>query len=102
MPEEQTMLTTLTVGSLVRRRYQVRSVLASGSAGTVYLIKDQQTKNIKYQIFALNEIVGLDQQARYHLTVGSMTLRQLRHPALPVVHSIFNDDKRGCVYVVMD
>jgi len=102
MPEEQTMLTTLPVGSLVRRRYQVRSVLASGSAGTVYLIKDQQTKNIKYQLFALKEIVGLDQQARYHLTVGSMTLRQLRHPALPVVHSIFNDDKRGCVYVVMD
>jgi serine/threonine protein kinase len=102
MPEEQTTLTALPVGSLVRRRYQVRSVLASGSAGTVYLIKDQQTKNIKYQLFALKEIVGLDQQARYHLTVGGMTLRQLRHPALPVVHSIFNDDKRGCVYVVMD
>jgi serine/threonine protein kinase len=102
MPEEQTTLTTLPVGSLVRRRYQIRSVLASGSTGTVYLAKDQQTKNIKYQLFAIKEITGLDQQARYHLTVGSMTLRLLRHPALPVVHTIFNDDKRGCVYVVMD
>jgi serine/threonine protein kinase len=102
MPEEQTTLTTLPVGSLVRGRYQIRRVLASGSAGTVYLVKDQQTKNIKYQLFALKEIVGLDQQARYHLTVGSMTLRQLRHSALPAVHTIFNDDKRGCVYVVMD
>lgn len=102
MTEEQTTLTTLPVGSLVRRRYQVRSVLASGSTGKIYLIKDQQTKSIKYQLFALKEIIGLDQQARYHLTVGSMNLRLLRHPALPVVHTIFNDDKRGCVYVVMD
>ncbi len=102
MPEEQNTLTTLPMGTLVRRRYQIRSVLASGSAGTVYLVKDQQTKNIRYQLFALKEITGLDQQTRYHLTVSSMTLRQLRHPALPVVHSIFNDDKRGCVYIVMD
>lgn len=102
MPEEQNTLTTLPVGTIVRRRYQIRSVLASGGTGTVYLVKDQQTKNIRYQLFALKEIAGLDQQTRYHLTVSSMTLRQLRHPALPVVHSIFNDDKRGCVYVVVD
>ena len=102
MSEEQTILTTLPVGALVRRRYQIRGVLASGSTGTVYLVKDQQAKNIRYQLFALKEVAGLDQQARYHLTVGSVTLRQLRYPALPAVHSIFNDDKRGCIYVVMD
>lgn len=102
MPEEQIPLTTLPVGTLVRKRYLVRSVLGSGRSGTIYLVKDQQAKNSKHPFFALKEIAGLDQQARYHLTVGSLTLRQLRHPVLPVVHSLFNDDKRGCLYVVMD
>lgn len=102
MPEEQITLPALPVAALVRKRYQIRHVLASGSSGAIYLVKDQQAKNIRHQFFALKEIAGLDQQARYRLTVGSVALRQLRHPALPVIHAIFNDDKRGCVYIVMD
>jgi serine/threonine-protein kinase len=102
MPEEQTPLTTLPVGTLLRKRYLVRNVLRAGRSGTIYLGKDQQEKSARHQLVALKEIAGLDQQTRYHLTVGSLTLRQLRHPALPVVRALFNDDKRGCVYVVMD
>ncbi|HEY1354119.1 MAG TPA: protein kinase [Ktedonobacteraceae bacterium] len=102
MPEEQTPLTTLPPGTLLRKRYLVRNVLRAGRSGTIYLVKDQQEKNSRHQLFALKEIAGLDQQTRYHLTVGSLTLRHLRHPALPAVHSLFNDDKRGCVYAVMD
>lgn len=102
MSEEQIALPTLPVGTLLRKRYQIRRMLASGRNGTIYLVKDQQAKTSTYQLFALKEIAGLDQQARYHLTVSSLPLRQLKHPVLPVVHTLFNDDKRGCVYVVMD
>ena len=99
MPEVQT---SLPVGTLLRERYLIKNVLGAGVAGTVYLAKDQQAKNIKYQLFALKEISGLDQQARYQFTFNGTALRQLQHPALPHIHHIFNDDKRGYVYLVMD
>jgi serine/threonine protein kinase len=99
MPELQT---SLPLGTLLRERYLIKSVLGAGIAGTVYLAKDQQAKNIKYQLFALKEISGLDQQARYQFTFNGTALRQLQHPALPHIHHIFNDDKRGYVYLVMD
>jgi eukaryotic-like serine/threonine-protein kinase len=99
MPEVHT---NLPVGTLLRERYLIKNVLGSGIAGTVYLAKDQQAKNIKYQLFALKEIGGLDQQDRYQLTFNGAALRQLQHPALPHIHHIFNDDRRGYVYLVMD
>ena len=43
-----------------------------------------------------------DQQARYHFTIGGTPLRQLQYPTLPRIDALFNDDKRGCVYVVME
>lgn len=99
MPELQT---SLPFGTLLRERYLIKSVLGAGIAGTVYLARDQQAKNIKYQLFALKEVSGLDQQARYQFTFNGTALRQLQHPALPHIHHIFNDDKRGYVYLVMD
>jgi hypothetical protein len=102
MSEEQTTVTTLPMGTLLRKRYQIRSVLGVGRSGTIYLAKDQQARDAKGSLCVLKEIAGLDQQARYHLTVSSLALRQMGHPALPVVHSLFNDDRRGCVYLVMD
>lgn len=102
MSEEQNTLATLPMGTLLRKRYQIRSVLATGKSGIMYLAKDQQARDPKRPLCVLKEIAGLDQQARYQLTVSSQALRQLGHPALPVVHALLNDDKRGCVYIVMD
>lgn len=99
MLQEQAILT---VGTLVRGRYQVKSVLGSGGTGTVYLVKDQQDQNPKYTLLVLKEFTGLAQQARYEFTFHGTILRQLQHPVLPRIHTIFNDDKRGCVYLVMD
>jgi serine/threonine protein kinase len=90
------------MGTLLRKRYQIRSVLGMGRSGTTYLVKDLQATDPRRPLYLLKEIAGLDQQARYHLTVSSLTLRQLKHPALPITHALFNDDMRGCVYVVTD
>jgi eukaryotic-like serine/threonine-protein kinase len=94
--------TLLTVGTLLRERYLIKSVLGSGSVGTTYLVKDQQVRSIKYSLFILKEIAGLDQAARYQFTFSGATLRQIQHQALPHIYAIFNDDKRGCIYLVMD
>ena len=99
MVEEQAILS---VGSLVRGRYVIKSVLDSGSTGAVYLVKDQKDQEPQYHFLVLKEIRVPDQQARYHFTIGGTPLRQLQYPTLPRVHTLFNDDKRGCVYVVME
>lgn len=94
--------TILTIGTLLRERYLIKSVLGSGTHGVVYLVNDQQVKRLKYNLFVLKEIAGLDQQDRFQFTLNGVALRQLRHPALPQIHHVFNDDKRGRVYLVMD
>lgn len=99
MPQEPTLLS---VGTLLRERYLIKNVLGSGNIGAVYLVKDQQVKSLKYSLFTLKEITGLDQEARYQFTFSGATLRQIQHPALPHIHAIFNDDKRGCIYLIMD
>jgi serine/threonine protein kinase len=93
---------SLPIGSLLRARYEVKNVLGSGNSGTVYLVKDQQVKRLKYNVFALKEIVGLNQQARYQFTFNGVALRQLQHPALPRIHHVFNDERHDRVYLVMD
>jgi serine/threonine protein kinase len=93
---------TLPVGALLRERYIIKSILNSEATGTIYLVRDQQEKTIKYHLLALKEYTGLDQQTRYQLTFNGTALRQLQHQALPHIQHVFNDDKRGCVYVVLD
>lgn len=94
--------TTLTAGTLLRERYLIKEILGSGNAGAVYLASDKQIKRLTYNRLALKEFVGLDQQARLQFTFSGVRLRQLRHPALPTIQHIFNDDKRDRVYLTAD
>ena len=82
--------TFLAVGALLRERYLIKSVLGSGHAGTVYIVKDQQAKRLKYNLFALKEIAGIGQQARYQFAFSGVGLRQIQHPGLPVIHHVLN------------
>ena len=97
MPHEQT---TLATGTLLRERYAVEKVLGSGSTGAVYLVKDVQRNHLQSPLFALKEISGLEQQARYRFSFSGVALRQLHHAGLPGIHHVFKDDKRGCIYLV--
>ena len=93
---------TLSAGTIIRERYIIKSLIGKGNAGAVYLVEDQRAKRAKQRIFALKEIVGLSQQERYQFIFDHVPLRQLHHQALPRLYHIFNEDKLGRVYVVMD
>jgi serine/threonine-protein kinase len=99
MAEEQAILSA---GTLVRERYMIKGVLGSGSTGMLYLVKDQKDPAPQAPFLVLKEISGLDQQARFDFTIRGTALHQLKHPALPRIHALLNDDKRGCIYLVMD
>jgi eukaryotic-like serine/threonine-protein kinase len=98
----QNLYNTLPVGTIIRERYIVKSLIGTGNAGAVYLVEDQRVKRTKQRIFALKEIVGLSQQERYQFIFDYVPLRQLHHQALPRLYHIFNEDNPGRVYVVMD
>jgi serine/threonine-protein kinase len=90
------------VGVLVRGRYAIKSIAGTGRTGAVYLVKDQMDQEPQSRLLALKEMRVPDQQARYRFTIGGTFLRQLQYPTLPRIHALFNDDKRGCVYMVME
>ena len=93
---------TLSVGTLLRERYLVTSLIGKGVSGAVYLVKDRRVKQAGQDGFALKEVVGLNRQERSRFTFASVALRRLSHRALPRVHHVFSDDKRERVYLVMD
>lgn len=92
----------LAAGTLVRGRYLVKGVLRAGSTGTVYLVKDQKAPEGWPAQLVLKEISGLEQRTRYNVVIAGTHLLQLRHVALPRIQALFNDEKRGCVCLVME
>ncbi|HEY0755573.1 MAG TPA: serine/threonine-protein kinase [Ktedonobacteraceae bacterium] len=99
MADEQAVIS---VGTLVRGRYAVKSVLGTGRTGAIYLVKDQKDQEFQARWLVLKEIKGLDQKKRYNFIMRGSPLLQLHYPGLPRVYTLFNDDKRGCVYLVME
>lgn len=92
----------LSAGTIIRERYLITSLIGKGTTGAVYLVKDQQMKQAKQNVFALKEILGLEQEERYQFVFNYVSLRQINHRALPRFYHIFKDDKRGRIYIVMD
>ena len=98
----QDVQATLPVGTLIRERYLVKSLVGKGSSGAVYLVEDQRVKRARRNMFALKEIIGLSQQERYSFTFDSVPLRQIHHQSLPRIYHVFNDDRRSRICIVMD
>ncbi|HYK86039.1 MAG TPA: serine/threonine-protein kinase [Ktedonobacteraceae bacterium] len=93
---------TLSAGILIRDRYLVKSLIAEGNAGAVYLVEDQRVKRARQYVFALKEIIGLNKQERYQYILDSILLTRINHPALPRIYHVFSDDSRSRVCIVMD
>ena len=98
----QDVQATLSVGTLIRERYEVKSVIGISSSGTVYLVEDQRVKRTSKYLFALKEINGLNQHERYQCIFESVLLKQIHHQALPRLYHVFNDEKRDRACIVMD
>ncbi len=86
------------VGSIFHKRYKILSVLGRGGMSVVYLAWDQ-ILNCK---LAIKEILNTgfgtnDESSRNLFTSEAQLLRQLRHPAIPVVYDVIDEPERICI-----
>src|ERR1700694_1218037 len=89
---------TLPRGMVIRERYAVEAVLGTGNLGPVYLVRDQRDRQ---NLFVLKERVDRNKLERDHFIFGCVILRQLHHPALVHIYRVFEDDKLGRAYMLM-
>ena len=90
---------TLSSGAVIRGRYRVIDLIGKGGFSAVYLVRDQQRED---SFFALKEAIETDKEARELFTFECSLLERLVHPALPRVHSIFEDEERKRLCMLMD
>ncbi len=77
----------------------VEDLLGKGGFGAVYLVRDLR---VRQNLFALKELHDPDKVERERFTFEGEVLRRLDHPALPRIYRVFNDDKSGRAYILMD
>jgi serine/threonine-protein kinase len=98
------MSQTLTVGTILRDRYEITDLIGQGGMGAVYKADDRRLKG---RVCAVKEILpdlvgapGVGTQAHEQFYREASTLARLDHPNLPKVSDYFAQD--GCEYLVMD
>ena len=100
----QEVQATLPIGSIVRGRYAIESLLGQGGFGAVYLVKDLRVKS---NLYALKEVMepnrkDLTRKDRNRFYFESDVLKRLDHRALPRVYRFFEDDTQERAYILMD
>jgi serine/threonine protein kinase len=95
----QEMRATLPPGSIVGNRYQIEALLGKGGFGAVYLVHDLW---VQRNVFALKEIIDLDQRRLRHFALEAEFLKRADHPSLPRVYRIFDDPVQHRAYMLMD
>src|SRR5947209_3716119 len=96
----QEMQTPFPLGTIIRGRYLIEEVLYENISGIVYLVKDQQAGQ---KLFALKEIMNPNKEERHHFTLDPsvQNLSELHHPSLPHAYKLYNDDKHGRAYMLL-
>lgn len=97
--EMQQVQFTFPVGTVVQGRYVIEKLLGKGGFGAVYLVRD---RHVKHNRFALKELIDSSKQERERFAHECELLRRLDYQALPRVHAVFDDNKRGRAYMLMD
>ena len=90
---------TLKIGTIIRRRYEVENVLGKRSVGTVYLVRDRRGD---HKLFVLKEVLKPVWKERFQFIIDSMAFTDLDHPALPHVHKVFNVNKFNQTFMLME
>ncbi len=89
---------TLRVGTTVNNHYTIISVVGQGGLGTVYQVRDDQSR--LPTVYALKETFDLSEGARQQFEQEARWLATLNHPNIPHVHEYFPWNNR--LYLVMD
>ncbi len=95
----QEVQANLPIGTVVRDRYVVESLLGKGGFGAVYRVRDQRVKG---NLFALKEVLIPNQQDKDRLIFEGEVLKRLEHRALPRVYHVFENDTHDRAYILMD
>lgn len=95
----QEMRATLPPGSIVGNRYQIEALLGKGGFGAVYLVRDLR---VQQNVFALKEVIDLDQRNLRHFALEAEFLKRADHPSLPRVYRIFDEPAQHRAYMLMD
>ncbi len=98
------MSQTLSVGAVLRERYEIIDLVGQGGMGAVYKANDQRLRG---RICAVKEVLpeligpaGMEDQAQDQFYREASVLARLDHPNLPKVSDYFEQDGRQ--YLVMD
>jgi serine/threonine protein kinase len=95
----------LPVGTVIRGQYIqyiVEGLLGRSSSGATYLVRDQRARDVPGNLFVLKEVLEVMKPARHRLVSAGKLLRRLRHPGLPRVYRVLNDDIYNRVYLLVD
>ena len=100
----QEVQTALPVGSVIRDRYVIESVLGKGGFGVVYRVSDLRVQGNHY---ALKEVIEPRRNDRTvkeknRFIFESDVLKRLDHRALPRVFYVFEDSALDRAYMLMD
>src|SRR5438876_2369498 len=90
---------TLPIGTILRDRYVVEELLGKGGYGAVYLVRDLR---VRQNQFALRELIDSSKLERERFSFEGEVLKRVDHPPLPRIYCVFDDDKSGRAYILMD
>src|SRR6266851_2354179 len=90
---------TLPIGTILRDRYVVEELLGKGGFGAVYLVRDLR---VRQNLFAIKELIDSSKLERERFTFEGEILKRVDHPALPRIYRVFDDEKSGRAYILMD
>ncbi len=100
MQQEQFILPKgVTVVEPGGNRYVIEGTLGKGAFGAVYLVREREGR---HNLFALKEVINPNKEDRERFAFEAEVLKRLKHPALPRVHHVFENDKLKRVYLLMD
>jgi serine/threonine protein kinase len=80
-------------------RYAIEGTIGKGAFGAVYLVRERDRT---HNLFALKEVINPNKEDRERFAFEGEVLKRLKHPALPRVHHVFENDKLKRVYLLMD